>query len=273
MKNVRVIFLVCIVLCAASLANGQTVSKCFRADWLQGERVVKLTINGSEVSGTFTVGGGDATGDTAYNFSGTRRGNVLNVAFAGNKLPDVAPSEMKSLAWTLLKRGDKESLRIKFSGKNYETNKYEESLADFESCDGSSGKAGAGSAGAGYADLVKTAQTVRFARGATSASVRLDSLVEFQAMRAPATFLVNAAKSQSLDVKADGCTVEVYLPDGKHYEYVEWESGSERTFAGSQIDMMQIKALPATGNYLIVLRKPSEAMRPDVLTVSVTRKR
>jgi hypothetical protein len=60
----------------------------------------------------------------------------LTVAFDGNKLPDVAPSEMKSLTWTLVKSGDEELLRIKFSGKNYETNKYEDRFADFESCDG-----------------------------------------------------------------------------------------------------------------------------------------
>ena len=76
----------------------------------------------------------DAAAKT-YRFSGTRRGNVLTVAFAGNKRPDVSPSEIKSLVWNLVRKGNRELLRIKVFGKNYETNKYEDSFAYFESCD------------------------------------------------------------------------------------------------------------------------------------------
>jgi len=245
-----------------SLANAQSVSKCFRAEWLQGERVVNLTINGSEVTGTFTVRGGDdeTRRDATYKFRGKLLGNSLRVAFADNRMPDVAPSEMKSLIWTLAKSGDKESLRIQFSGKNYGTNKYEVRSADFESC------------AAGYAILAKSARRVQFARGANSVSIGLASRTEFQAMRSPATFLINAAKSQSLEIKADGCTIEVYLPDKKLYEYVEWENEdkSEKTFASSQIDRMLIEALPLTGTYLIVLRKPIENMRPETVTFKAT---
>lgn len=251
-----VITLICILPGAGSSANAQSVSKCFRADWLQGERTVNLTINGSRVAGTFSVaGGGD--GDASYKFSGTLEGNTLTVAFAGNKMPDVSPSEMKSLIWTLVKSGDKESLRIKFRGKNYETNKYEDSFADFESC-----------GAVGYAALAKTAQTVRFAKGASSTRIGLKSRGEFQAMRSPATFLISVAKSQSLEISADGCTIEVYLPNKKLYEFVEWENEdkSEKTFASSQIDRMLIEALPVTGTYLIVLRKPAENMRPEAVT-------
>lgn len=262
MRYVSVICLTCIFLGAGSSAAAQGVSKCFRADWLQGERAVNLTINGNRVTGTFSVGsGGDASSPAAtYKFSGTLRGNSLTVAFAGNRLPDVAPSEMKSLIWTLSKSGDKELLRIKFSGKNYETNKYEESFADFEPCDG-----------AGYAALASAAQTVRFARGASSASIGLESRAEFQAMRSPATFLINVAKSQSLEITAEGCTIEVYLPDKKLYQFVEWEGGGEKTFASSQIDRLHIKSLPLTGAYLVVLRKPAENMRPETVTFKATR--
>jgi hypothetical protein len=258
MKNVSMICLLCILLGAGSLAHAQSVSKCFRADWLQGERAVNLTINGSRVTGTFSVKGGDgARRDATYKFSGTLKGNVLNVAFAGGRLPDVAPSEMKSLIWTLVKSGDKESLRIKFHGKNYETNRYEDSFVDFESC-----------GDVGYAALAKTAQTVRFAKGSSSASIGLASRTDFQAMRSPATFLISVAKSQTLEIRADGCTIEVYLPDKKRYEYVEWEKedGSEKTFASSKLDRMLIEALPETGAYLVVLRKPAENMRPETVT-------
>lgn len=133
LKRTTLIYLACVVLGAASSGYGQSVSKCFRAGWLQGERAVKLTISGSKVSGTFIVEGGDGP-STEYKFTGTRRGSVLTVAFAGNKLPDVAPSEMKSLVWTLVRRRGQELLRIKFYGKNYDTNKYETSFGYFETC-------------------------------------------------------------------------------------------------------------------------------------------
>ncbi|HEY9401722.1 MAG TPA: hypothetical protein VIQ24_03435, partial [Pyrinomonadaceae bacterium] len=136
MKNLLaklVITLTYIFAGTATLASAQGVSKCFRADWLQGERVVTMRVNGSKVMGTFVVSGGgedNTPPDATYEFDGTLKGNTLTVAFAGNKLPDVAPSEMKSLIWTLVKSGGKELLRIKFSGKNYDTNKYEVSFAD-----------------------------------------------------------------------------------------------------------------------------------------------
>ena len=225
-----------------------------------GERAVNLTINGGKVIGTFSVEGGDGTArpGATYEFSGTVRGDTLTVVFAGNKLSGVAPSEMKSLIWRLVKFGDEELLRIKFSGKNYETNRYEDRAVDFESCD------------VGYATLAKTAQTVRFAKGASSASIGLQSRAEFQAMRSSASFLINAAKSQSLEIRADGCIIEVYLPNKKLYQHVEWEHEGERTFASSQIDRVLIEALPLTGTYLIVLRKPSAAMRPETVTFKAT---
>lgn len=81
--------------------------------------------------------------------------------------------------------------------------------------------------------------------------------------------MLNAAKSQTLEIKADGCRIEVYLPNRKLYEYVEWEGAGEKTYASSQIDRMTIKALPATGDYLIVLHKLTEDSRPEALTISV----
>ncbi len=265
MKFISAVFLICLLTGAASSAGGQTMSKCFRADWLQGERVVNLSFDGNKVSGTFSVGdGGGAAPSATYKFSGTRRGDTLTVAFAGNRLPDVGPSEMKSLVWTLVRAGGQESLRIKFSGKNYDTNKYEESFADFAAC-----AAETGDDRESYADLVKTARTVRFARGASSARVRLGSLAGLQAMTAPATFLINAARAQTLEVVAEGCTIEIYLPNKTLYRYVEWEAGSEKTYASTGLDKMSIEKLPLTGNYLIVLRKPNEVLEPETLTITV----
>jgi hypothetical protein len=117
------LILLCPALCAA-----QTETKCFGSEWLQGERSVNLAITGGKVTGVFVVTSGDDS-PQSYHFSGTRRGNVLTVTFAEGKLPDVSPSEIKSLVWTLTKND--RLLRKKVFGKNYQTNKYENSFAYF----------------------------------------------------------------------------------------------------------------------------------------------
>lgn len=132
MKTLALFFL---VFAYAAVGTAQNNSKCFRAEWLQGERSVNLTINRNKVSGTFTVGSGDDPDRKTYSFNGTRRGNLLTVAFTGNKRPDVSPSELKSLVWTLVRKGNRELLGMKVFGKNYNTNKYENSFAYFEPCE------------------------------------------------------------------------------------------------------------------------------------------
>lgn len=234
MRNVSAVCLVCIFLGAGSAASAQGVSKCFRADWLQGERAVKLKINGGRVTGTFSVsdGGDDQTRpDATYNFSGTLRGNTLTVAFEGNRLPDVAPSEMKSLVWTLSKSGGRELLRIKFSGKNYETNKYEVGFADFEPC-----------GDAGYAALSRSAKRVRFARGANSASVP----VSFKTKGERKSFLLNLKAGQRIAVEAPGCGISFYYPDKREYE------------EGSAIDTWSSDGLTQSGDYLFVISPAPE---------------
>jgi hypothetical protein len=167
---------------------------------------------------------------------------------------------MKSLVWTLLRDGRRELLRIEFRGKNYQTNRYEDRPADFEPC-----------VGADYESLAKRAQTVRFDRGANSKSISLRPRAEFQSMREPAAFLISVARSQTLEITAEGCSIQVYLPSKRLYEFVEWEGGGgEKTFAGSQLDRALIEALPVSGTYLVVLRKPAENMRPETVTFKAT---
>jgi len=210
MKNLMtkfVIALICILLYPGSFANAQSMSKCFRADWLQGERAVNFTISGSRVTGTFVVdnsGNGDESTppEATYEFSGTLKGNTLTVAFANNKLPDVAPSEMTSLIWTLAKSGGKETLRIKFRGKNYDTNKYEVSFADFQPCEES------------YAVLTKKAKRVQFARGANSANFSMT----FKTKRETKSFLLNMKAGQQIEIEAPGCGFTIYRPDKSEYE-------------------------------------------------------
>jgi hypothetical protein len=234
-----VIILVCILPGAGPSANAQGVSKCFRADWLQGERVVNFRINGSKVTGTFVVGGGgDTSSDATYEFSGTLRGDTLTVRFAGNRLPDVAPSEMKSLVWTLVRSGGAESLRIKFSGKNYETNKYEVSFGDFKPCVGS------------YAALARGAERVRFARGANSASFPL----AFKTKDGRRAFLLNMRAGQRVEVEAPGCAISVYYPD-------------KRAGAEPSVDNFSPGRLTRSGDYLFVI---SPAPSPGRYSVKFT---
>jgi hypothetical protein len=228
MKNLTAIFVIALFyIFPGTSAGAQGVSKCFRADWLQGERVVNFMIDGSRVAGTFVVAGGgndDSPPDATYEFNGTLKGDTLTVAFDDNKLPDVSPSEMKSLIWTLQKTGGKELLRIKFSGKNYDTNKYEVSFADFEPCDES------------YASLAKRAERVRFARGKNSASFP----VVLKTKADSKSFLLNMKAGQHIEIEAIGCTISFYYPDKKE--------GEEPS-----IDMFSPDPLTQSGDYLFVI--------------------
>jgi hypothetical protein len=258
MKRGLLLWLICVVLGAASPGYGQGISKCFRAEWLQGERGVNLTIKGNKVSGAFTVGSDDHSPDRSYDFTGTRRGNTLTVAFAGNELPNVAPSEMKSLVWTLVQSRGRELLRIKFYGKNYETNKYENSFAYFEPCE------------TGYERFAKRAQTIHFAKGTRSEIVRLDSLAEFQAGNAPATFLIGAFKGQELEINAEGCSILLYLPNKEVFELTESSENGQKTTTSFYIDTMSTGSLPQSGNYLVLLRKAAANTHPKTVTFTVT---
>lgn len=232
MKNLSSILLACIFLGAGSVTHAQQgVAKCFRADWLQGERVVNFRIDGARVTGTFTVaaGGEDTRADATYEFSGTLKGNLMSVVFAGNKLPDVSPSEMRSLQWTLTKSGGGETLRIKFRGKNYETNKYEDSLADFESC------------AEGYDALARSAKRVRFAKGANAASFP----VSFATQRERKTFLLNAKARQTIEVEAPRCGITIYRPDKSEYDE-------------PAIDTWSQERLTQSGDYLFVIKPAGE---------------
>lgn len=234
MKIVSVIYLACILLGAGSRANAQSVSKCFRADWLQGERTVNLTINGSRVTGTFSVINGDKDGELrhapTYEFSGTIKGDTLTVAFAGNRLPDVAPSEMKSLIWTLVRSGSQESLRIKFSGKNYKTNRYEVRFAEFAACEDVS-----------YAALAGSARRLQFAGGADSVSFP----VTFETKQERKSFLLKMKAGQQIAVEAPGCGISFHYPDKR--------AGEEPA-----IDTWSSDRLTQSGDYLFVIRPAGE---------------
>ena len=252
------ILLTFLILTSASFtAFAQSESKCFQNETLQGRSVVNFTTNGQKLNGTYAVEiSGEPESAKTYEFEGNRRGNSLTVLFEQNVLPDVAPSQIKNVVWTLEKKGGEEVLQITFYGKNYETNKYANYIAEFISCE------------PGYAKLRKTAKTVQFAKGKSSATAPLS----FGDTTERKVFSINIRQGQTLSIAAAGCKISVYLPDGKLYEFVEWENenGTEKTLASSAIDRLTLKAIPQTGNYLVVLSKMAEEAQPESVTFKIT---
>lgn len=244
-----------LILIFAAVASAQGAAKCFQNDALKGPQIINFKISGDRVAGTFEYENGESELARVYKFTGTRAGNRLKVAFANNEMPDVQPSVLKDLNWRLETFKGKEILRIVFRGKNYQTNRYSDYVADFVPCD------------AGNARLGAAAQTVRFAKGKNSATVALS----FKTATEQKVFSINARRDQTLEITAEGCAISVYTPDGKLYEFVEWESGAEKTYATSTIDRLRVERLPADGNYIITLRKMADAAQPRVVTFAITK--
>lgn len=237
-------------------AFARVESRCFQNDTLQGKNSVAFDTNGDKVSGTFSVDKGDENAAKTYEFTGIRAGNILSVKFDRIKFPDVAPSEMKSLNWTLVKVGDQEVLRIKFYGKNYETNKYADYFADFESCEPN------------YKTLAKKAKIVQFAKGKNSETAP----ISFKDINERKVFSINIRRGQSIEIEAANCKIAIYQPNQKLYDFVEWENedGSQKTFTSAKIDRVIIKPIPQTGNYLVVLQKIVEDAQSKTVTFKIT---
>jgi len=253
------ILLAFLILTVPGFAFAQNKSKCFQNETLQGKSVVNFTTDDNNaLSGTYSVEiSGESESSKTYEFGGNRRGKFLTVLFEQNVLPDVAPSYLKSVVWALAKKGDKEVLEITFYGKNYETNKFANYLAEFEPCSPN------------HQVLSATAKPVRFAKGNTSASVPLS----FTNSNERKVFSINIRKGQTLEINAAGCKMSIYLPSGKPYEFVEWEneSGTEKTYAPT-IDRVMIDVVPQTGNYLVILQKMADDANPDLVIFKIKNK-
>jgi hypothetical protein len=234
----KLFLIVAAVLLSGSLlpAAAQSGDKCFKSDWLQQSHTVVFRVAGAKVTGAFTVSG-DA-GEKSYDFTGTRAGNTLTVKFTGGKMPDVSPAELKGGIWTLAKKGAEEILKIKVYGKNYETNKYQISFADYEPCT------------PGYVKLAAAAKPVSFAGGANSSKINLS----FTGSDERKIFSLNARRGQALEIAAYGCSISVYLPDKKLYYEVENPGEADSGKTSAVLDVMSILSLPQTGNYLVMLK-------------------
>jgi len=238
-------------------AAAQTESKCFKNEGLQGRSVVNFETEGAALTGTYSVEiSGEPESSKTYEFKGNRKGKFLTVLFDQDVLPDVAPSFIKSVNWTLEKKGDEEVLGITFYGKNYETNKYANYEAEFEPCEPS------------YAKLLKTAKIVRFAKGKTSAVVPL----AFADTSEQKVFLLNVRRGQTLDIDAASCAISVYLPNKERYQIIESEDNAtgEKFYTPTTIDGMLVEPILQTGNYLVVLRKLSEDSSVTSATFKIT---
>ncbi len=221
--------LLIILICAAGVfAQAQT--KCFRNDGLRDNHIVRFEADGGDIAGSYFVEtDGDAEQTRTFDFSGTRSGNTLSVKFAGDAPIGVAPSKTKSLTWTLAQTANGEILRIKFYGKNYETDKYADYTADFVPCEPS------------YATLAKQAKRIAFAKGAKSAAFALS----FKTQSERKAFRLGARKGLTVSVMSPGCGISVYYPD----KTADQEGG---------IDTFSLENLPQSGDYLFVISPAGE---------------
>jgi len=64
-------------------------------------------------------------------FTGTKDGDKITVKFKGNPPVVGAASEWTDKPWIMKKEGGKETLKIVFNAKNYESNRWEEINYDF----------------------------------------------------------------------------------------------------------------------------------------------
>lgn len=105
---------------------------CFENKGLKNQHRVSLTITGSKVEGTFEVSGyEESTSAETFDFTGTRRGNLLMVKFEGAVPYERAPgTKHKPITWTFYKT----SLRIPIYGKNYDSGKYSVYSASYTKC-------------------------------------------------------------------------------------------------------------------------------------------
>ncbi len=229
-----------LMLILTGCAAAQTETKYFQNAGLKDNHSISFKIEGQRISGTFAIERGyDVSATEVYEFTGTRTGNLLTIKFANNKTPAELPPNMKSFVWTLVKSGDKELLKIKIHGKNYETGRYSTYTADYESCE------------PGYQALAASATRVQFASGATSATVQ----VSLKTKTDRKAFWLNMRKGQQPAVEAHGCGISFYYPNGNRYE------------EGTAIDNLGIGLLPQSGDYLFVI---SPAGEPGQCSVTFT---
>lgn len=224
----KLIMAIILTLSLTIFASSQT-NKCFVNYGLKDKNIVYLTLNGTKVSGEFTVEK-EYENSTTYVFSGTNSNNNLSIIFANNKRPYQFPPKTTKGIWLLKKVGDVETLEVKTYGKNYETNKYSSYFATYDSCEPS------------YSIVLAQAKRISFAKDENSATAN----VVLQSKSDRNSFLLNLAKGQKFSVEAIGCGISFFYPNKTKYE------------EGTAIDTWSNDSLTQSGDYLFVISSAGE---------------
>lgn len=192
--NIKHLLVGTVILAVQLPAFGGMEELCFKNAGLKDEETVTLNIDETRVTGIFQIMR-DYSSDQIekYEFTGTRTGKTLKVKFKGNKFPSPA---MKSLNWTLATMGDKEILKIKVNGKNYDTNKFEDYVADYEACEPS------------FAELKKKATKLSLDQGGSKGT----EIVKFASKDERKAFSFKVPKGKSFGITAPMLNIRFYPP-------------------------------------------------------------
>jgi SH3-like domain-containing protein len=104
---------------------------CFENKGLKSDETVSFTIDGNKVKfGTWEAGNDSPSNSAeAYLFYGSKAGNKLTITFT-RTVPYTLPTNAKTAVWTL----EGNLLKIPMNEKNYQTNKFENSVSTYTAC-------------------------------------------------------------------------------------------------------------------------------------------
>jgi len=113
----------------------QPIKKCFSNDGLQYRTIVTMKLIGDQVLGMVTTEELESHKKETADFEGSVSNNQLTIKFKATPPPFGKASEWTTRPWSLDTKTGKETLRIIFNAKNYETNKWAETVYEFALAD------------------------------------------------------------------------------------------------------------------------------------------
>jgi hypothetical protein len=134
--------LICLMAFAAALLASPlssiaaaSKSKCFVNEGLKNRHIIRMTVAGSSLKGTYMIEDYDSNRTQQHRYTGhTRDGVHWKIKFQGGRAPYELPPGTKEIVWKWVKRGKNETLVVRMYGRNYETNRYSAYDATFEPC-------------------------------------------------------------------------------------------------------------------------------------------
>ncbi|NOT52184.1 MAG: hypothetical protein HOP10_13000 [Chitinophagaceae bacterium] len=115
-----------------TLEIAQAETKCFTGDGLKYKTTIRISFGEKMVVGNMTSEDMTSGEKQAGKFTGTMKGDQLDVLFAKDRPIVGDASEWTDKPWTIKKIGGKEVLQIVFKAKNYDNNKWEDTAYEFE---------------------------------------------------------------------------------------------------------------------------------------------